>query len=321
MKPQDELWWAHLDGELPPAETARLDASLSAADRNRMSGERQFEQGLGEALAKPVPGADQAWLAALAKVKAQEKEERGRIRRRRSLTWITAPLAVAAMALVMLSTGYFRSETPQPWFLKINPPDKAAQVSPVQAQEVRATARTMLRDRAMHMDFDPKNSLEAADSPYRLVSVRDGEYHGEKVLELTFDCGAEPAKVIITNSDGNAAREITRAAGSGAVHASRPVGNWLISVVGTNAPDSLLSLLEEEPPVPDGSPTPVEELPQAGASAPIATGEPAATPVPETAPEPAQAAPEAPIQPEQPSPQPNSGPEPTKTDTQPPPLA
>ena len=141
MKQHDQLWWASLDGELTPAEAAQLDRSLSDADRNRMSGEMEMERKLGEALAQPVPGADQAWQAALAKVKAQEAAQRGTVRLRRRIAWIAAPLAVAAAALVILSVGYLRTEAPQPWFLKMGARDEAGPGSSARVQEVMKIGR------------------------------------------------------------------------------------------------------------------------------------------------------------------------------------
>ena len=103
----------------------------------------------------------------------------------------------------------------------------------------------------MNIAFDPADSLAAEGAPYRLLSAHGAEYVGEEVVELMFYCGDQPAKMIIVNAGGNAAREIDRAVAKGRIRAARPVGNWMIALVGPQAPDDLLSLIREpEPPQP-----------------------------------------------------------------------
>ena len=316
MKPHDEHMWACLDGEMTPAEAAQYDRFLSAEDHGQMASERELERGLGEMLARPAPGADEAWRAALARVGENKQARRAHARWRR-FAWAAVPAAIAAMALVVLGVGHARTET-QPPFLSVSARDAAREDPPKEAQEVMATARNMLRDRDMHMAFDPMNSLEAADAPCRLVAVHGNEYAGEQVVELSFMCGGQPSKVIIANGSGRVAHEISRATARGAVLASRSVGDWLVTAVGANAPDGLLSLIEEAQPVPEETSVPAVETQQAGTPIPEVTAAPEITPeigpeavpvaepevapqavVPETAPEAATEPPATPPVPEQ----------------------
>ena len=155
---------------------------------------------------------------------------------------------------------------------------------------------------------------------------------------MVFLCGGKPAKVIITNGNGNAAHEIGQATAHGAALASRSVGDWLITAVGTNAPDGLLSLIEEaQPEQQNQSSTPAAETsPTETPTSEIAVTAPEAEPkpggvvpetavvvpetaiaAPQTAPEVAPAAPETPVvpetAPEPPAAPPSEKPEPTKT--------
>ena len=286
MKPQDGLIQSRLDSEMTPDEMV-------------------LERRLGEMLARPAPGADEAWRAALARIAQHEQVQRAHARRRR-FAWAAVPAAVAAMALVVLAVGYARTET-QPSFLSVSARDAAVQVSSVRAQEMAATARNLLRDNNLHMAFDPMKSLESADAPYRLVSVRRDEHAGEPVVEMVFMCGGKPAKVIITNGGGNTAHEISQASARGAALASRSVGDWLVTAVGVNAPDGLLSLVEVAQPEPQeqtsvqAAETPPTEVPtpeSAVVTPETAPGAAAATPdsavvAPETAIATPQAAPDA----------------------------
>ncbi len=284
MKPQDELWWACLDGEMTPAGAAQYDKTLSEDERRLMSAEMEMEHGLGRVLARPAPGADAAWLAAMAQVKAREEEARhGASRRWRRMVLAVVPAAVAAVALVVFGAGYMRAEAPKPSFLSVGARDVVERTSAAQAQEVMATARTMLRGRDMHMAFDPGNSLQSEDAPYRLVSVRRDERAGEPVVEMVFMCGGKPAKVIITNGGGSVAHEIGRATARGAALASRSVGDWLVTAVGVDTPDRLLSLIEEAQPEPREQSVPVSETPMTEMSAPGVAGANDATDVPEHA--------------------------------------
>ncbi len=271
MKPQDKEWLDRLGCGMPSAEAGQYDLSLPVEDCGRTASEAEMERKLGEMLARPAPGADAAWQTALARVKEHEQTRRAQARWRR-FAWAAAPVALAAMALVMFSVGYGRTQT-QPSFLSVSTRDARAPLSTTRTREVMASARNLLRDHDMRVALDPKNALEAADAPCRLVSVRGAEHGGEPVVEMVFLYGGKPAKVVITNASGSAAHEISRAAAGGATLASRAVGDWLVTAVGTGAPEGLLSLIEEAPPEPQ------EQAPVQAAETP-----PTETPVPEAAP-------------------------------------
>ena len=309
MKPQDKEWLDRLDGGMTSAGAGQYDLSFPVEDCGRTASEAGMERKLGEMLARPAPGADEAWRTALARIKEHEQTRRARARWRR-FAWAAAPVALAAMALVMFSVGHGRTQT-QPSFLSVSTHDARAPLSTTRTREVMASARNLLRDRDMHMALDPKNSLEAADAPCRLVSVRGAEHGGEPVVEMVFLYGGKPAKVVITNASGNAAHEISRAAAGGAALASRAVGDWLITAVGTGAPEGLLSLIEEAQPEPqEQAPVQAVETPPTETAAPenaAATPEGApdsavvtpdtAIAEPQSVPEAAAAAPEASVSP------------------------
>lgn len=280
MKPQDEFWWAYTDGEMTPAEAAQYDRTLDAEDRSRMETEMEMERCLGEYLAVPVPDSDEAWKASLALI-----AEAKRVRRPRA-KWLyrTAGLAIpiAAMVLVAVYAGYEKPE-PAPWFLSMNENDASAAGTPARLPEVLVAVRNLLRDRAVDVAFDPLNSLEAEDAPYRLLAAREGEYSGESVVELLFECNGHPAKVVIANGKGNAAREIDKAVASGHVAASRVVGEWRIAAIGAYASDGLLCLIDVPDPVPAPPETPEPEDTSKSDVPPDAqpdTVEPPATPAP-----------------------------------------
>ncbi len=298
MNPQDKILWSRLDGEMPPDEAERFDRALTAEDCGRLGAELGLERRLGEMLARPAPGADEAWRAALERVSAHKQAGSVPVRRRR-MAWAVLPVALAATLLVMLSVGHDHSAAQQPWYLSVGAHGTVKQTTPSQAQAVAATARNLLRDRDMHMAFDPKNSLESANASYRLVSVRGEQQAGEPVVEMVFLCDGKPAKVIITNASGNAAHEIGRAADRGAALASRSVGDWLVTAVGVQAPDELLSLIEEAQPESQDNASI-----HAGEAAPVETPTPdTAVTAPETVPETAVVAPDTAVAAPQPEPE------------------
>ena len=318
MNPQDEHRWSRMDGDAGPEEAACAEHSFSGADGEWMAREREMDRLIAEMLSAPVPGADEAWKAALARVAEHEPCRKAMVRRRRR-AWFGVPVALAAAALIVVSVVHFRTETPPPWFLNTNTLETDSHAPSQQRDEMLSAVRDMLRDRDMRMAFDPKNALKTGSTPYRLVSVRGGEYDGEQVVELHFMCGARPANIIITNCNGNAAREINRAAGRGTVHAVRPVGDWLVSVVGSEAPDELLSLLEPVPPAPQGA---TGDTPPLESSTAISTDALVAAPSPgsQSLPGAVQAPQDSPIAPEQQPPTTNNLSEPARAASPLPPL-
>jgi hypothetical protein len=102
--------------------------------------------------------------------------------------------------------------------------------------------------------------------------VRRNEHAGEAVVEMMFLCDGKPAKVIIAGRGGAVAREIGQATARGAALMSRPVGEWLVTAVGIDAPDRLLSLIQTAQPEPQGQSSPVSETPLTEMSVPETAG-------------------------------------------------
>ncbi|MCX5759035.1 MAG: hypothetical protein NTU83_11115, partial [Candidatus Hydrogenedentes bacterium] len=251
--------------EMTPAEAAQYDRSLDVDDRARMTAEIEMERRLGELLAQPMPDAQEAWRAALALVKEEKHARRPRARWLRRAAWLAVP--IAAMVLVTVYMGHAKPAS-TPWFLSVSERDHSALASTARIPDVLLAVRNLLHDRSVNVSFDPSNSLEAENAPYRLLDAREGEYAGGPVMELLFACSGQLAKVVIANEKGGAAREIDKAVARGAIRASRAVGDWLIAVVGAKEPDGLLRLIGDPDATPPTPAAPATETPESAPAAP-----------------------------------------------------
>ena len=89
----DELWWAYLDGELTPAESANLDQSLSHDDRGCLAAEMRLEADFAEMIGREVACPKKVWKRALIQVKKTRRFERRAARRFMRPVWVAASLS------------------------------------------------------------------------------------------------------------------------------------------------------------------------------------------------------------------------------------
>jgi hypothetical protein len=248
MNPRDERWWAYVDNEMSAMEAAEYDRSLSPEDRERAAADMQFETELGKALGAHVPCPKEAWHAALLSVRQAQKRRMKRLWR---LSWIAAPLTAAAVGFIVLMVrGH---SDPTPLFLSLEGKDVDALASSSQVKDGVPGVRTFMRERSLPVTFNPAYASEGQSSPHQLLGAREDTFCDEPVTELLFNCGGEPAVLVLTYDGSAATKEISKGLAAGAVRNSRYVSGMLISVVGANAPPDLInavgahSVTEEDP--------------------------------------------------------------------------
>jgi hypothetical protein len=249
MKPQDELWWAFLDGGMSPAEAAKFDQALTPEDRERMTGDLNLETELAEVLGAPVSCPKDAWKTALRLVRAQKRTARPP-RGAWSRRLLKASLPLAAVLAISLAVYFGREPQPQPLFLTLGERDASALAADSQVSEGVQGVRAFMTERALPVELDPAGSFDGENAQYRLLGAREDKFSGELIIQLLFDCDGEPAKVVITRKAGRAAAEIGKALAAGTIRASRSIDGVVIAVVGAGAPRDLIHVLGDDWPVP-----------------------------------------------------------------------
>jgi len=272
MKERDELWWANLDGETSPSEAVQYDRCLSPEDRERNAGDLRMEAELAEVLGAPVACPDDIWQRTLERVKQQERVEHA-TSRRRATRWVWRAVPVAASLLIVCAVAFnMNRPAPKPPFLALKAGDLGGLAARSQVTGGVQGVRTFMKEHAMPLALDPSDPFDGSVTSHHLLGVREDAFQGEHVVQLLFDCGGQPAMLIIAKEQGNAAKEIAKGLAVGAVSASRAIGDVLVAVVGANAPSDLMSVLNDNWPQPDIAPAPSEE--KAEPSEPEAVSQP-----------------------------------------------
>lgn len=256
MKERDELWWANLDGETSPSEAVQFDRCLSHADRERNAGDLRMESALAEVLGAPVACPDDVWQRTLERVKQQERVEHATSRRRATRwVWRAVPIAATLLIVCAVALNVNRPAT-KPGFLALKPGDVSGLAARSQVTGGVQGVRSFMKEHAIPVALDPSDPFDGSVTSHHLLGVREDAFEGERVVQLFFDCGGQPAMLIIAKEQGNAAKEIAKGLAKGSVSASRAIGDVLVAVVGTNAPSDLISVINDNWPDPTASPEP-----------------------------------------------------------------
>jgi anti-sigma factor RsiW len=242
----DELRWAYLDGELSPSEAADFDRTLSPEDRERLAAEIYLETAMASVLSESAVCPRKFWKTACVKTrKGGETARKTAAHRVLRLRWwlLSACGSLAAIAAGM--TFFLLDAHPKSNFLVLHEqrPDELAACA--QVTDGLSAVRGFVEAAALDVTFDPLNSLETAESPYRLLGAREDNFRGEPIVQLLFECSGTPAKVVLVPKAGMAAREVGRAVGVGHLSACRQIGNALVTVIGPNAARDLVRLVDE----------------------------------------------------------------------------
>lgn len=238
----DELWWASLDDELDAAESVALDQSLTEEQRRNLSDEREFEGVLSKVLGEHEACPARAWNRALGEIRRSAYPGRKRFVRAAGFA-----LALAAVFLIVtpLVAYYYRTPAARAWFLVLSEPDAKTLAARAHVADGVKNVRAFLLDHSVKIALDPANVLDRENSEYALLGACQNDYNGEPVVELLFSSSFGLAKIAMMSKGGAAAREAGAAAASGAVRATRLIGDLLIVLVGENAPGDLMKLVDD----------------------------------------------------------------------------
>lgn len=249
MQHRDETWWTYLDGEMTPAESAAFDQSLTAEERQRLERELLLERELGDVLSAPVPCPRDTWMAAKTAVKRSAREHR---RRPRWVRWsLLAGLPVAALLGIGVLAVFPEQTEPQPLFMTLSGKNVSDIAAHSQVADGVAGVRALMQQCALPIALDPADPLDGETTPYRLVGAREDSSHGEKIVQLFFDCDGQAAVLVIAKGAGWAADEIGKAFAKGDIRAARTFGNVVVAVAGANAPRDLIHVVNDDWPAPE----------------------------------------------------------------------
>lgn len=265
----DERKWAYLDGELSPAEAADLDQALSSEERARFASELRFERTVAAKLSDAACP-DNSWWRAKASL------QRRRAGAGRFAAWMgwRAAAVFACFAVVAAAAVFFRPQAPtKTEHLPLQRDTLGTLKTRAQVTDGLPSARAVVQAAAFNVSLDPLNSLEAAESPYRLLGARGDDFHGELVVRLFFDCSGAPAEMVLVPRAGQAAAEVGRAVAAGDLESCRQIGNALVAVIGSSVPSGLVQIIDETsfPAPDDGDAAGAIEIPS-GESATDAAG-------------------------------------------------
>ncbi len=235
----DRILSAYIDGELSAAEAAELDRSLTPSERARLSGEMRFENALGEALRNGPGCPDALWEGIRQRVRTHSGGSRASLARR--LRYGLWPLAgAAALLTVSVAVGAVVWNEAHPAFLSELPGDWV----PV---EVDANgAETFLHDHRLAVRLQTPESAGGHIRRAFMLGAREVTYKSEPVVDLLYECGGTPMKIVVARQGTAAARKIERAAVKRQVLSSRHVGNAVAAVVGRHPAPELINLLSAD---------------------------------------------------------------------------
>ena len=259
MQHRDETWWAYLDGEMTPAESAAFDQSLTAEERQRLERELLLECELGDVLSAPVPCPRGTWMAAKTAVKRSARKHR---KRPGWVRWgLLAGLPVAALLVIGVLAVFPEQREPQPLFMTLSGKNVSDIAAHSQVADGVAGVRALMQQCALPIALDPADPLDGETTPYRLVGAREDSSHGEKIVQLFFDCDGQAAVLVIAKGAGWAADEIGKAIAKGdiRIRAARTFGNVVVAVAGANAPRDLIHVVNDDWPAPEPMEANVEQ--------------------------------------------------------------
>jgi hypothetical protein len=175
--------------------------------------------------------------------------------------WVGIPLAACLVIVVLaLFPDHRRAE---PLFLALKEQDVLSVAAKSQVTDGVTGVRAFMEQRSLPVALNPADTLDGQIEPYRLIGAREDQFHGERVVQLFFDCDGEPAILVIAQNAGVVAGEIGKALANGMVRASRSIDGVVVAVVGANAPRDLIQVVNDQwPSVEETAGQTPEETPQ-----------------------------------------------------------
>ena len=208
---ENELWMAHLDGELTAAESAALEAKLSPEQRQRLAAERRFEAALGDVLTEGEGCPDLLWKRLTQQIEESAGPKRGGSTA--GTRWFFPLTAAAAVLLVALGAWWVQGETmPAAFHMEAaNAAELSVEVLPSVGADEKAV-QTFLARAGIPVRVQNMEAFNAVSHhPVALLGVGETEVADGPVTELLFTCCGKPTRVILAAADSPAAREMQAA--------------------------------------------------------------------------------------------------------------
>jgi hypothetical protein len=233
---RDNLWMAHMDGELDLSESVAFEESLSPREIKRLQAEKRLEQRLGETLLDGRECPDALWQ------ETKRAMLENKVKKRRTWQW-AGTLAAAAVVLVVAGTAWLTGAPQSDPFAM-----EGGTVASLAAESDTAATAEAVMAYASERGFDialPNfpTTPEGSHHHVELLGAKHMRLAGEDAMAIHFACCGEPARVVMTHTGGKAARALRDADWAGKVQDFQLFGRYEAGVVSDHQTDNLSTLL------------------------------------------------------------------------------
>ncbi|HRI87332.1 MAG TPA: hypothetical protein PLJ47_17480 [Candidatus Hydrogenedentes bacterium] len=246
---QEKLWTASIDGELSASEANEFDQSLTPAQKTNLAAEMTVERVVSERLARGGACPDDVWQRTMAAVAERTTQPAAP---RRARAWAYGLGALAAMITLTAAGFALRMNIAKPETPDLLMIAKGTTVEDfvLKGQLHGATAsdvNAFLQQHGIALELTSTNVKVPGDhhTPREFLGVNPVEHHGEKVMELLFNCCDRPVKVVVAKAGSQTALEMGAAMAEGKLQMSKRVGDYVASIVGRHEVVGLLDYITE----------------------------------------------------------------------------